>query len=227
MPSIAFEKFVANQKDVQLLWHAHREMLGDSSKLNDKAEVINRATIVFITAIWESYVEDVTREAFEILVDAPLSSSAMPNLVKSKLIDAVIQTNNKMDVWKIAGDGWKSLLEEHKEKILSDRIESFHSPKSDKVRDLLRDLLGIRNITQFWGESQETSIPNSEALDSYISMRGDIAHRLRTSRKIRKKDAKNYLALITELCQITDREVGRHIQSTTGSHPWIAATVDL
>ncbi|WP_412027451.1 HEPN domain-containing protein [Deinococcus yunweiensis] len=220
MPSKAFLKFVENRHDVLLLWHAHREMLGKTKKLNSKAEVINRATIVFITAFWESYIEDLAEEAYNILLGSSAGESVVPNMVRSGISRTLQESNNPLNLWQLAGDGWRTLLNDHKDRILKERIEYFHSPKSEKVKELFSDLLGIRDITRFWVNDTLDANACRVRLDEFITMRGNIAHRIRHDKRVFKRNAKDYMSLVNFLCTATDNAVLQHLYATTGSEPW-------
>ena len=63
---LAFEKNV--EDDIQRLWEIHEEVAGPGRGRKHGVEVLNRAALVFISASWEAYVEDLAIEAHAILL---------------------------------------------------------------------------------------------------------------------------------------------------------------
>jgi hypothetical protein len=67
MASQASKRFAQSNDDILMLWHIHAEVAGRGKGRKRRADVLNRAAVVFISACWESYVEDAAREAFDYL----------------------------------------------------------------------------------------------------------------------------------------------------------------
>ncbi len=81
MPSQAKLNFDGNRKDVEQFWDIHERAVGSGPGRKHKVEVLNRAVIVFVCACWEAYVEDVLRDALNVMV----SAAAPANLVADGL----------------------------------------------------------------------------------------------------------------------------------------------
>ena len=63
-------RFEETSWDVYHLFDIHDELIGNShtTKKTEKADVLVRSTYLFITACWESYIEDLCEEALLCLI---------------------------------------------------------------------------------------------------------------------------------------------------------------
>jgi hypothetical protein len=77
MPSTSKKAFDDNKKDIEGFWKIHEKAAGSGRGRKHKVEVLNRAVIVFVTACWEAYVEDVAHEALgHVFAAAPVAPAA-------------------------------------------------------------------------------------------------------------------------------------------------------
>lgn len=61
MPSNSKSTFEINKADIEKLWEIHKEIGGEGRGRRRGVEVLNRSVIIFVTACWESYIEDPRR----------------------------------------------------------------------------------------------------------------------------------------------------------------------
>lgn len=65
MPSKSKQTFETNKADIEQLWQIHQDYAGEGRGRKRGVEVLNRSAIIFVTACWESYIEDLAVEAFD------------------------------------------------------------------------------------------------------------------------------------------------------------------
>lgn len=84
MASQARSAFDQNAKDIKRLLSIHADIGGDSKGRRYGLEVLNKSSIVLITAFWEAYCEDIASEALQHLVTFSPSGLALPKELKKK-----------------------------------------------------------------------------------------------------------------------------------------------
>jgi len=114
MPSNAKTTFSANKKDIAELWTIHQEVAGQGAGRKYGVEVLNRAAIVFITACWESYIEDLAAESFEFLLANAPDAIAIPAKVRAFSSKTILEQKDATKLWAIADSGWRTVLGNHK-----------------------------------------------------------------------------------------------------------------
>jgi len=82
--------------DVYHLFDIHDELIGSSltTKKAEKADVLVRSTYLFITACWESYIEDLCEEALLCLLRDNIRSRGWIGKVLKKYRQKLVQTFN-------------------------------------------------------------------------------------------------------------------------------------
>ncbi|SRR6266404_5289211 len=82
MLSQAAAKFEENRKDIEQLWAIHEEVAGQGAGRKYGVDVLNRAAIIFTTACWESFVEDLAAQSFDFLFANVPNAQAVPVKVR-------------------------------------------------------------------------------------------------------------------------------------------------
>jgi hypothetical protein len=213
MPSEAYTKFAQSRKDILMLWHIHAEVAGPGKGRRLRADVLNRATIVFISACWESYVEDAAREAFNYLLERTRTPDVFPQKVKTLAAKHLRESKDERRIWELAGSGWRNVLIDHRDLILSRWLRDFNTPKSEQVRALFAGLLNLRDVTACWVWSDMTSEQACAKLNDYISVRGNIAHRTKHDEVVHKNMGKDFLSHVVKLVEKTDEALAVHVQT--------------
>ena len=220
MPSVAKTQFDENKKDIDQLWSIHQDVAGAGPGRKHGVDVLNRAAIVFVTACWESYVEDLATEAFDyVLANAP-AATVIPMKVRTFATKDLFEQKDRRKIWDIADAGWKTLLQAHKTATLNKTIGHFNTPKTAQVNSLYEELLGIPAVSSAWHWKSMTSAQAEAKLDEYITIRGNIAHRTEHDETVYKDWGTDYLAHVESLVQATDRAVAQHMKSVVGTTPW-------
>jgi hypothetical protein len=220
MVSQSSKNFRVNKKDVEMLWHIHKEVSGSGKGRKHRADVLNRTAIVFISACWESYIEDVCMECFDFLLCNVDDPNTIPSKVKTIAARKLREDKDERKIWELAGSGWKEILNNHRETAREGWLKDFNTPKSKQVRVLFLDLLGITDITSNWLWSEMTTENACAELERFISIRGNIAHRIKHEETVHKIWAKDFLSHVTRLVDLTDEALHHHIFQITAAHPW-------
>lgn len=219
MPSKAKESFDQNKSDIQTLWGIHQKVAGGGQgRKTTDVEVLNRAAVVFITACWESYVEDVASEGFDVLLASVSSADKIPNKIRARVSDPFKEEKNSLKFWGFADGGWRGLMQSYK----TDLVSSLNTPKTENVNDLFRKLLNLSKISSAWKWQRMSSERAATRLDDFITIRGEIAHRVTRKEAVYKGLGISYLTHVEKLVGITDTEVAEHLKSSLAlpSLPW-------
>jgi len=182
---IRFEKV---SWDIYDLFDIHDTLMAIPStpRRQEKADILLRSTFLFITACWESYVEDLSREALLCLIDS----------------------GAKKRMW--IGSVLKAQMDQ--------RIKSFNTPNSKNINQLFQATIGIVKLTDCWRWEGTTSHQSSIKLGNYVKIRGDIAHRTRTSTPISKVNSETYFEFIRILVATTERRVQKYVKRISGKY---------
>lgn len=130
------QNFFDNLYEISELASIHTEIAGNTRGRKSKVQVLNKSAIVLLTASWEYYVEDLVREAFKFLLDNAEDHTAFPFSVLAKASKEIKNDKDDRRVWQLAGDGWKSILENYKNTILEKEIDYFHVPRPENIDEL-------------------------------------------------------------------------------------------
>ena len=136
-------KFAQSKKDILMLWHIHAEVAGSGKGRKHRADVLNRAVIIFISACWESYVEDSAREAFDYLLQFANTPEVVPARIRTLAARELRESKDERRIWELAGYGWKKVLSDHRDVVLEKRLRAFNTPKSIQVSQLYSELLDL------------------------------------------------------------------------------------
>lgn len=220
MPSHAKNSFDKNRLDIEELWKIHEEIGGQGAGRKYGVEVLNRSAIIFITACWESYIEDLASEAFDFLLANAPTSAVIPKKVKTLASKALVADSDKTKVWEIADDGWRTVLQTHRDTTLQSWLGTFNTPKTAQVNGLYEELLGLKGLSSKWYWKNMSKDSAQSKLDDFIRVRGDIAHRLNTTSTVKKGLGIKYLQHIKGLVDCCEKAVEKHLLTQTGTVPW-------
>ncbi|MFY8117443.1 MAG: HEPN domain-containing protein [Roseateles sp.] len=220
MPSAAKTSFIENKKDVERLWEIHQEVAGKGAGRKRDVEVLNRTAIVLITACWESYVEDVAKESLDFLLANTPNSQCIPAKVRAFIAQPYLKQEDPRKLWELTDSGWKTIILAKKSEIIENWLGSFNTPKPAQVNQLFDELLGIKKISEKWRWKNMTKTKASEKLEQYVTIRGNIAHRIRHDEQVYKNWSTDYLNHIEGLVDATESAISDHLQGITAKAPW-------
>src|SRR5690348_11459503 len=112
MASKARQAFDKNSQDIERLLEIHGLIAGNQVGRKHQVEVLNKASIVLITAIWEAYCEDIAAEGLEFLVRHAPDATALPKELQKQVARELTSDKDQLAIWRLAGDGWRPVLEQ-------------------------------------------------------------------------------------------------------------------
>ena len=167
-------------RDIERLHEAHGLIIerGAATKAwhKDGSSIYTRSGLALLCASWEAFVEEVTDEALRFLIANVSRPDQLPLELRKKVAKELKDDRHELAVWKLADDGWRAVLHDRFQSILNSRLGLMNSPKSEKVRILIEDVIGISDVTAGWswdGFSRETVVG---WMDKFVTARGAIAH---------------------------------------------------
>jgi RiboL-PSP-HEPN len=220
MPSQASTRFTENKKDIEMLWHIHTEVAGPGKGRKHRVDVLNRSAIVFISACWESYIEDVAVEAFDFLLSKADTPDLIPAKVRTIASRELREAKDERRIWELAGSGWQKVLENHRNMVRETWLKDFNTPKSRQVSDLFSGLIGLSDITASWTWNAMSAEQARQKLDQYITIRGNIAHRIKHDETVYKNWGKGFLLHVVRLVEKSDEIINNHLHSLIAVAPW-------
>jgi RiboL-PSP-HEPN len=220
MSSNAKTKFDQNKKDIDRLWNIHQEITGGGPGRKYDVDVINRAAIVFITACWESFVEDLATESFDFLINNVSKALDIPSKVRDIATKQMFTQQDSRKVWELADSGWRRVIIDHKTDVIKRWIDSLNTPRTAQVNTLFEELLGCSKVSEKWFWKKMSAVQSSDKLEKFMTVRGDIAHRTQTNKAVYKNWGTNYLNLIEKLVEKTEETIFDHLRSVTSQNPW-------
>jgi RiboL-PSP-HEPN len=220
MASSARKAFDKNCEDVDRLLDIHQSIAGDRPGRKYQVEVLNKASIVLLTAFWEAYCEDVAAEALKFIVDHATDATALPKELRKQVAKELAGDKDDLAVWKLSGDGWRPVLEQRLTDLQAERNRKLNTPKTAQIDDLFLRALGIPKISRHWFWSRMPADAASSKLDKYVELRGSIAHRGAASSTVRKGQVTDYYKLVKRLVARTGGRVNTEVKSATGKPLW-------
>lgn len=105
--------------------------------------------------------------------------------------------------------------------LASNLVGRFHTPDVGNVIKLLRDSLGLTDITSFWSWRGRPAALTRKQLSDALKMRHRIAHGVRPKPRVPSREAIRTLAFFRRLGLRTDSAIREHFVNTLGiANPW-------
>jgi len=209
-----------NLSEVERLLKIHTRIAGKGVGYKYNVAVLNKSAIVLLVACWESFVEDLAEMAFSILLRRAKIHTAFATKVLVEASRPLRDSKDEREVWRLAGDGWRDVLKQHKQELFARYIGKLNTPRADQIDALYENLLGIGSLSSRWHWSHMTADQAKNKLSDLIEIRGSIAHRVSTSRKMLKKDVRDFTEFINRISVHTSNAVGNHVAQQTGKEAW-------
>lgn len=216
MSSNARKAFDKNCADIERLLEVHKDIGGTDPGRRYGLEVLNKSSIVLITAFWEAYCEDIAAEALQHFVDYAPSADDLPTELKKRIAKDLKSEPHELTVWTLAGDGWRNIVRSRLQTMQADRNRRLNTPKTEPINDLFHQAVGIFKVSDAWYWSGMSREQAADKLDRYVSLRGDIAHRGAGSEAVRKVDVRAYYGHVKRLVGKTGGRVNKIVKKTTG-----------
>lgn len=211
---------IKNRTEIQSLLDIHKQLAGNASKKKHNLEVLHKSAIVLLVACWEAYVEDLADLSFDFLMKNAKSPNDFPKKVLSIAGSSLKADKNDSKIWDLAGEGWRKTLFKHQEKVKNRYIGKLNTPRPKQIDEMFENLIGIKNISK---QLKWQGAPNKnviERLDKLITLRGEIAHRVATSKPVRKSEVVQNLNFIGYLSVKLSNIVSEYLWAQTQKDPW-------
>lgn len=218
------QNFFDNLDKVQELLAIHEKIAGTTKGRKSGVETLNKSCIVLLTACWETFIEELAGNAFDYLLKNAKTHSIIPFNVLTKASNDLKNDKDNRKIWELADTGWKTVLSKYKNQIINKELDYFHVPRPENINDLYEKLLGINTITKYWKWKRMNNNSVIKTLNDFIDLRGEIAHKLKSSRSILKKDVLYYTKFINCCGVILHNATTMHLEKTTGKSPWTTYT---
>jgi hypothetical protein len=216
MPSNARNTLDANKADLDRLWWFHSNEAGNTQGRKYGVEVLNKAVVVFVCAAWEAFCEDIILEAVAHIKADGTDFNLLPKEVKTPIALRIKEEKHEQSPWKLAGDGWKDVVVAHAKEC----VAALNTPKSGKLKTLFAETIGIKDITHNWNWQNCTVATAISRLDDFVTLRGELAHRLKATTAVKKKHGEDFFSHAKMLAEKIDLTVRNHLHTLTGNHYW-------
>jgi hypothetical protein len=202
--SLAELSFRAAVADVRHLMEFHEEAGGTGpGKREYRLQSLNKSALVLLCAGWESYVEDVIREAAMDRVSAAQKPGELPVALQQLIVRSIEQDKHDLAMLSLAGEGWQECAERAVESV----VTAFNTPKTQRVSSLFRTALGLNDIEKAWTWHKNTEGQPAKKLDEFVGLRGAIAHGGVTGGAVLKIHVTNSLDLIERVIAKTEERL--------------------
>lgn len=205
-----------NLDEVKRLVEIHEQIGGGGPGRKHAVQVLNKSAIVLLAACWEACVEDLISEALKFIIDKAKSHEAMPKSV----LESVASKHQGPKAWDLAGHGWKKALRDNLKEVLGRTTGNLNTPRAEQVDALAYKVLGLHKLSGSWRWAGAATSRNIKRLDEWITLRGSIAHRVATSKKVQKNAVSNGWDLVCRLVTKSNNRIGRHVYELVNRQPW-------
>lgn len=208
--------FTSNLTDFDRLVEIHTNEGGGGKGRKHRLEVLNKASIVLLTAFWEAFCEDTVSEAVAHLVAHAPDHKSLPLAMQKAIAAEVKKSLNELEPWTLSGDGWRQYLLARLETIKDARDFAWNSPKAGSVDDFFKDALAIARISDSWKYAKKvTPVWARKTLNDFVSLRGNIAHRGANDKPVLKAQCTQYATLLKGIAGRSAATVEAHLLSIT------------
>jgi hypothetical protein len=201
MPSSAFG-FFENKllTDVDRIIESH-DSLSTGKKGKHGLGHLTRGGVILLCAAWELYVEKLAQESLQKILERAGSPKRLPKETQKFLARQVKKNKHELYSLELAGDGWKNTLKVECER----QINAFNTPKAGPIEVLLRELVGLEIRSQVWQTS------DTDRIDEFVKLRGEIAHNGSDANYVRIQDLKSNRAEIARIAIQLDNQTASYI----------------
>lgn len=213
-------RLIDNTSEVIELLSIHTTITGGTPGRHHKGEVLNKSALVLLVACWEAYIEDLATSSFQFLIDRATTPNVFPNNVLTEATKPIISSEDKRRIWELAGDGWKEILQAHKDNILDKHVGKLNTPRPKQIDEMFEKLIGFKKLSSNWKWRGLSNNNVKKQLDELITTRGEIAHKVKASEFVKKNYVNTIPELIQRLAAISSNRVGVYLEARTDEEPW-------
>src|SRR5699024_9251579 len=178
------------------------------------------SVILLLVACWEDFIEDLVCSTFDAIFDKAQEPDVFPNKVLSLAGRSARTSANELEIWNLAGTGWKTILASHRDEILKRHVGRFNTPKPEFIDPLFERMTGLKNISSHWSWPGMSATGASRKLVKLVELRGQIAHKVSTENSVTKAQLMDYTHFIKRLAAISSNEAGLFVENRVQERPW-------
>ena len=193
MPSNAYQYFCSSSlKNVTQLMELHSSNYSGPGKKS--AGFLTSSGVLLLCSAWESYVEDVVKEASQRFTEREGGISLASMMPKRS--QELLRRHVEKDLSKLIqlADNWKPVFDN----AVDERIRRANGPRFKEVRSLIFDVIGDNGLSQSWTENE------CDVVDELIDTRNKIAHGDRDQKYVRKVKVEDFIETIQSVARKTD-----------------------
>ncbi|MFV2196001.1 HEPN domain-containing protein [Nocardiopsis sp. LOL_012] len=204
--------------DVSRLLEFHAKETGEGrGRRRPEIQVVSRSAVVLTCAYWEAFCEDLAAEALRHLADYAACGTDLPKELKKSLVKDLADDKDELAAWRLADEGWKKVLRDRADVLVSEDDRSLNTPKSKQVKEFFKKHVGVPDITKHWKWHKNSTSQTTQRLDDFVTLRGSIAHRGSPEGGVHKRDATNGLDLVQRLADKSAIAVSDFLEQHTGT----------
>jgi|SRR5271165_869487 len=220
MTSNAQASFVKNCEDIDELQQVFADVTAASPGRRRRLGAIHKSAVVLLTAFWEAFCEDIAAEALQHLVTYTPDAQALPLELRKQVAKDLADDKNTLAAWKLAGDGWRSVLVSRLETLQEARNRNLNTPNTQQIDGFFHRTLGIEKISDSWHWTTMSAQRAAEKLDENLIVRHEVAHRGNAAFKVWQYDVNDYYNHVRGLVEHTATEIADFLTGATGVSPW-------
>jgi len=206
--------------EVDRLTDIHSQITGTSRGRRHRVEILNKSAVVLITACWEAFVEDSATQAFDFLLKEAKTPSDFPVKIRVLASRQLKDSQDGRRVWELAGDGWRRVLKNYRNEIMDRFVVSLNTPRPTNIDKMFGDLLDVGQVSSSWTWGKLSATRARKTLDDFITLRGDIAHRVSTASSITKARVQQYRNFAFRIAVRTSNYLNGEILKIVKKSPW-------
>jgi RiboL-PSP-HEPN len=215
--SRAQDTLLSNSNDIHRLFEIHQLLGGGGVGRRQRLEVVNKAALVLITAIWEAFCEDLATEALAHLVSNIKLPQDLPLELRKQVVKDLIKDPHELAIWQLADEGWRHFLIRRQNELQEERNRRLNTPKAAQIDDFFQRTLGVDSVSGTWSWPGMSPQQARDKLDGYVELRGEVAHRGAAARPIHKSTVKHYFNHVRRLAFHTANAVDAAVRDATGT----------
>ena len=220
VPDAHIQSLIDNVKEVDRLRGIHSQITKPGPGRKYEVEVLHKSGIVLLVACWEAFVEDCAAAGLDHLIQASADPSKLPLMVRER----VASQCTGLKVWSLANAGWKTVLRDNMKAVLAKTTGALNTPRTTQVDEIFHKTLELSSVSSAWNWKGRSVMQARAALDRLVTLRGSIAHRVATSKRVRLKDVRDARDLVFRLAVSTHNRVSDFLLAETGTTPWVQYT---
>lgn len=210
------ENLIENVKEVDRLLEIHSQITTKGPGRKHNVAVLHKSSVVLLVACWEAFIEDLAGAALEQMIKTAKNHGVFPDSV----LERIGSKCSGPKAWNLAGDGWRTELRSNLKEVLARTTGALNTPKTEQVDNLFANTIGLQRLSDSWNWQGE-SVPQSRAaLDKIVTLRGSIAHRVKSAAAVHLDDVRSYREFVFRLCVRSHNRVRQYVASKVEAPPW-------